>query len=346
MGLTVEKIVLNEECKVSLTVMKQAFGEETGKTIKRPAVLILPGGGYSLCADHEAEPVAYPYLEAGFQAFVLRYSVAEHKAWPNPLDDYEKAMELIRDRADEWQVLDDKIAVIGFSAGGHLAACAATASRNRPAAAVLCYAATSAELTAMMHLDPQGIVPTEQVSGETCPCFLMTARDDMLVSVRNALDFEQALVDHGIMFESHVYAYGGHGFSTCSKSFWSGKVCSRAPHWVRDSIEWLGDMFGEILPDGLAEPSCAAKINGDFEKTLSARCTIGHLKRQGHLVEQILEPVLAVISKIFQASGQVDAIVSLMIDSMPLDSAMKTLMMDETEIAEIDSALKKYRVIL
>lgn len=120
--MDVEKIVLNGERNVTLTAYTQPVEGEFNHISKRPAVLILPGGGYSMCSDREADPVAFPYLEAGYQAFILRYSVGEDSVWPNPLDDYEQAMALIEERADEWKVLTDKIVVIGFSAGGHLAA--------------------------------------------------------------------------------------------------------------------------------------------------------------------------------------------------------------------------------
>lgn len=340
MTLIIEKLVLNDERNVSLTTMVQTISDKTGQYVKCPAILVLPGGGYSSCAEHEAEVVAYPYLEAGYQAFVLRYSVGRHKTWPNPLNDFEQAMSLIRENADQWHVLTNKIAVIGFSAGGHLAACAATTARNRPNAAILGYASTSAKLTAIMHPNVPAIIPTDHVDNDACPCFLFTARDDTLVPVRNTLDFEQALSDHGIMFESHIYAFGGHGFSTCSKNYWSGKVCSRAPHWVRDSIEWLEDMFGQVTPNGMKEPACQAKINGDFDPKLSARCTIGLLKNQDEAARQLLEPVLAGISKIFNPSGEHDAIMSLVVDSMPLDQAMRYLMFEETIISQTDMALK------
>ena len=135
--MDVEKIVLNGERNVTLTAYTQPVEGEFNHISKRPAVLILPGGGYSMCSDREADPVAFPYLEAGYQAFILRYSVGEDSVWPNPLDDYEQAMALIEERADEWKVLTDKIVVIGFSAGGHLAASAATMSQHRPYAAIL-----------------------------------------------------------------------------------------------------------------------------------------------------------------------------------------------------------------
>ena len=71
-----------------------------------------------MCSDREADPVALAYMKAGYQAFVLRYSVGEHKTWPNPLDDYEQAMELIAERAEEWHLDSSRIAAVGFSAGG------------------------------------------------------------------------------------------------------------------------------------------------------------------------------------------------------------------------------------
>ena len=132
-------IVLNKKRHVSLTVMVQDVGGEFRGVTARPAVLILPGGGYMFCSDREAEPVAMPYLKAGFQAFILRYSLREDSAWPQPLRDYEQAMTLIREHAEEWHVIPDRVAVIGFSAGGHLAGAAATMSVNRPNAAILGY---------------------------------------------------------------------------------------------------------------------------------------------------------------------------------------------------------------
>ena len=121
-----EVIVLNEARKVTLTAYLQDVEGEFGNIPKRPGILVLPGGGYQMCSDREADPVAFPYLKAGYQVFVLRYSVKKDALWPQPLEDYDAAMDLIRSRAQEWKLYPDKIAVIGFSAGGHLAGAAAT----------------------------------------------------------------------------------------------------------------------------------------------------------------------------------------------------------------------------
>lgn len=132
-----EVMILNEERNVSLTAYLQGVEGEFGNIPKRPGILVLPGGGYQMCSDREADPVAFPYLKAGYQVFVLRYSVKKDALWPQPLEDYDAAMDLIRSRAQEWKLYPDKIAVIGFSAGGHLAGAAATMAKNRPAAAIL-----------------------------------------------------------------------------------------------------------------------------------------------------------------------------------------------------------------
>ena len=99
---------------------------------RRPAVVICPGGGYGMTSDREAEPVALKFLEKGFQCFVLRYSV-EPVRFPAALLQLATAVAMVRSRADEWHVNADKIAVCGFSAGGHLAAslaCSGTGSSS------------------------------------------------------------------------------------------------------------------------------------------------------------------------------------------------------------------------
>jgi len=93
---------------------------------KRPAVLVLPGGAYMSTSDREAEPVALAFASKGYHAFVLRYSCKEKALLPQPILDAFKAILIIRDNAEEWCVDSNKIAVCGFSAGGHLASCLAT----------------------------------------------------------------------------------------------------------------------------------------------------------------------------------------------------------------------------
>ena len=95
-----EFYTLSEERKVTLTCYLEETKGEFGAVDQRPAVLILPGGGYHFCSDREADPVAFPYLRAGYHAFILRYSLNDQAVWPRPLEDYEEAMSLIRANAD------------------------------------------------------------------------------------------------------------------------------------------------------------------------------------------------------------------------------------------------------
>jgi len=268
-----ETIVLNKERNVSLTVFLQEVGGEFTYIARRPAVLILPGGAYSFCSDREAEPVAFPYLKAGYHVFILRYSLGKDAAWPNPLDDYEQAMSLIRSKADEWNLYSDKIAVIGFSAGGHLACAAATMAENRPNAAILGYAVAGADVRGCCPTAPDTVAA---VDGNTCPCFLFATRTDNVVHISNTIQFLEKLTEYDIAFESHIYAYGPHGFSTgdISVQHPDTEICSRVPDWVEDSIGWLGDVLGEFSDEGMAPPACRWHVTDDYSPFLSIDCTV------------------------------------------------------------------------
>ena len=270
-----ETLVLNPQRNVTLTAYIQEVGGSFSYIPKRPAILVIPGGGYQYCSNRESDPVALAYLKAGFQAFVLRYSVGSHAVWPNPLEDYEQAMELIRAKADQWNLYPDKVAVIGFSAGGHLAAAAATMSRNRPNAAILGYAVTE-DVTGCNPTAPD---PVAAVDRNTCPCFIFATRTDEIVPVENSVNFMSAMIRAGISFESHIYSYGPHGFSTCETAvFETSRLHSdRVPNWVEDSIGWLKEILGDFGDGEMTAPKCKPYVSDDFAETLSVDCTIGHL---------------------------------------------------------------------
>ena len=252
-----ETIVLNEERQVTLTAYLQEVGGEFRHIARRPAVLILPGGGYSFCSAREADPIAFPYLAAGFQAFILRYTLKKHALWPAPLDDYEQAITLIRERAEEWAVAPDRIAVVGFSAGGHLAAAAATLSVNRPNAAVLGYALCNEDVKFYFREAP-GVVGN--VDEKTCPCFLFHTRSDNTVSVYNTLDFASALSRVHVPYECHIYSFGPHGFSVGDATVMGSchaadpVISERAKDWAEDSVGFLHEVFGDFGADGFTKP--------------------------------------------------------------------------------------------
>lgn len=103
-----------------------------------------------------------------------------------------------------------------------------------------------------------------------------------------------ALAAAGVSFESHIYAYGPHGFSTADSSVQglTSGLCLRAPQWVPDSIGWLRDVLGDFGPEGMTEPVCKAHISGDSAPFLSVDCTIGHLMENSN-ARDILEPILS-----------------------------------------------------
>ena len=285
-------IILNQKRNVSLTTYLQDVGGEYRYVTRRPAVLIIPGGGYQFCSDREADPVAYPFLQAGFQAFILRYSVKEDAVWPTPLEDYEQAMAMIRANAEDWNLYPDKIAVIGFSAGGHLAASAATMSKNRPDAAILGYAVTLGDCA--RECCPTAPDAVSAVDQNTPPCFLFATRTDQVVPVRNTIAMADALDKAGVAFECHIYAFGPHGFSTGDSSIQStdSGLCCRAPNWVSDSIGWLRDVLGDFGPDGMTQPRCGTHVNADYDPFLSLDCTIGRLMGNPEAAK-LLQPLLS-----------------------------------------------------
>lgn len=287
-----EFITLNPKRNVTLAAYIQEVKGDFRYISKRPAILILPGGGYQYCTNREADPVAMAYLKAGYQVFILKYSVKENAKWPNPLEDYEQAMELIRSNDKKWHLYKDKVAVIGFSAGGHLAGCAATMAKNKPDAAILGYAVTKEDLIHQCEVTAPDVVSA--VDYHTSPCFLFATRTDQVVPVINTIEFTQALVKYDISFESHIYAYGPHGFSTGDTSVQHRDtfLCSRAPHWVEDSIEWLKDMFGDFDQDAMTEPACKKHVTSDYDPMLSIQCTFGYLRSCAN-AREIMAPFIA-----------------------------------------------------
>jgi len=284
-----EQITLNGDRHVTLTAYLLGTGGEFFGIDRRPAMLVIPGGGYHFCSDREADPVALPYLAAGYHAFILRYSLNEQAAWPNPLDDYDAAMDLILKHADDWRVDADRIAVVGFSAGGHLAACAATMARHRPSAAILGYPVIDG--ACVNDYLPGAPDAAEAVDDRTCPCFVFATRTDNLVPVENSLHMVNALCAHDIAFESHIYGYGGHGLTTGITAINYPGYSARYANWVKDSIAWLEDVLGGLSVRGETPPAFGPRLNGNRDETLNIDCTIACLKKSPEAVRAIAELV-------------------------------------------------------
>ena len=330
------EIKINEERKVRLTAyIQEANGEFLFS--KRPAILVLPGGGYAMCSDREADPVASAYLKAGYQAFILRYSTGEHKKWPNPLEDYEAAMEYIKSHADEWYIDTEKIAAVGFSAGGHLCATAATMAKNKPSAAILVYPAILKDICDMCQTGmPQ---PNEHVSESTSPCFIVAARDDRTVDVKNALMMQLALAEKGVSFESHIYSFGGHGFSTGDDWIVTNSVSERVPNWVGDSIGWLSELFGKLTTSGFTAPTVKPSVNADFAPILSVDCSLNHLRKQPGEAKEILAPLFAGMKAVADERGYSMEGLMIAVGNNTARELMEMVRVPKEVISEIDKAL-------
>lgn len=213
----------------------------------RPAVLICPGGAYNTVCPSEGECIAQMYYEKGYQAFVLAYTTDITCTVPvklQPLNDASRAMRLIRKNAEVYGVDSSRVAVTGFSAGGHLAAsllvhfmdiedpdAALNEISNRPDAGVLCYAVID-----LMNYTHQGSVYAllgtdaskeelyymslhTQVTQDTPPCFIWHTENDQYVSVKHSYEFADACREAGVPFAHHVFSTGLHGLSLADEKW-------------------------------------------------------------------------------------------------------------------------------
>jgi acetyl esterase/lipase len=201
------------------------------------AVLVVPGGGYTFLAEgHEGKEIAAFFNSKGYDAIVLHYRVndtAQQGArYPAQYNDAVTAMRLVKSKAATWGLNPEKIGVIGFSAGGHLASCLATMIQagSKPAFAVLVYPVISLDTpyrhagSATMLLGNKpgpGMIDSlstqHRVSAQTPPVMLIHATDDKVVPVENSLLFYDALRAHQVPATLHVYDHGGHGFGLAVK---------------------------------------------------------------------------------------------------------------------------------
>ena len=182
----------------------------------RPAVLVIPGGAYHMCSDREAEPIAMNFAAMGYHSFVLRYSLKEESYFPKPLNDAQEALDLIIENSEKWDLDASKIAVCGFSAGGHLAAALGTMGKVRPAGMILGYPCITKDVCDTDVLANRGHLPfiDEEVDEQTPPAFIFAACDDSCVPLTSSLAIASELEKRKIPFELHIFDKGQHGFAT------------------------------------------------------------------------------------------------------------------------------------
>jgi acetyl esterase/lipase len=290
---------------VTLTTYVLSDSPELLNGKKRPAVLVCPGGAYLNCSDREAEPVALRFAALGYHTFVLRYStyfqggpavfpppapmpVNPNSVHPGPLRDIGKAFLTIRAHADEWLVDMDKIAICGFSAGGHNCAMYSVYWQSpllsaffgepptafKPAAAILAYAICDYRLMFGEITDPfvqmlsraasiafmgtespspellEELSPALHVSQDTPPTFVWATAADELVPAENSARMAAALARAGVPFEIHIFEQGRHGLSLADQASAGSllDVNADAAKWMDLAGAWLAKRFALPVP--------------------------------------------------------------------------------------------------
>lgn len=238
--MKIEVMSLKSNPSVTLTTyIQHPSGEMADRKIK-PGILVLPGGGYEFCSDREGEPIALAYMKAGFNAFVLKYSLKRNAQFPAPLFDAEEALKLIKKNANQWHVDPTKIACIGFSAGGHLGSQLGASKVIRPNALILGYGAFVGD----KHHGWD--VPTVQVDSTYPETFLFHTYQDDVVSVDDSIWLAHELSVNKIPFEIHVFRDGQHGLSLGDESVSWGETYRPDEHyqnWLPLSVEWLNKVL-------------------------------------------------------------------------------------------------------
>ena len=224
------------------------------------SIIICPGGGYSILAiNHEGFEVAKTLNKMGIAAFVLKYRIPDSACMTHqedvPLMDAQQALKMVRENAAKWKINPEKIGVMGFSAGGHLASSLATHFNEqlisnpkktslRPDFAVLVYPVISFNdsiahkgsrenligknaSTALVHRFSN----EEQITSKTPPAFLVHAIDDDVVPVANSIAFTESLAKNKVPAEMHLYQSGGHGFGLHNKT--------TKDEWIERLTNWL-----------------------------------------------------------------------------------------------------------
>ena len=296
-----EKIYLYEgRDDVTLTTYIQDDYPELMNGRKRGAILVCPGGGYFYCSDREGEPAALAFAAQGYDTFVLRYSVFNHnrgrntmenivpdpsKPWesnggepyPGPVRDVGRALQYIKEHADEWLIDMNKVALCGFSAGAHNCAMYCVHYNKpmiteylgldepiRPAAAIISYTLSDFRIVMAKPDHPTAdmwygfmksyfgdneiteelldeLSPCLQVTEDTPPMFIWTTAGDEAVPNDHSLKLAMALNEKKVPYEIHIFEEGQHGLclATQESASGAGQIRPDVAPWISLADTWL-----------------------------------------------------------------------------------------------------------
>lgn len=259
-----EKIMLCEDCE---SAYLDAYLSDKIDGLKRKAILVIPGGGYSgVCSDREGEPIAQAFIPYGYQAFVLHYTTDKVHPFPTQLIEAAKGIKHIKDHADEYGLDADQLFVVGFSAGGHLAACTGAMWKlpeiyqqvsmphgyNKPTGVMLIYPVISPKYHGFSfnnllckeqptEAELATVAAEDFVDADSAPAFILHTVNDQIVNIRNALCMANAYTEAGVPYEMHVYPNGPHGLALANhitdlgKPLWNNEAIAK---WVEMAAYW------------------------------------------------------------------------------------------------------------
>ena len=248
-----EKIELNKHFdKLKSNALLTALCPENCPEIElerlRKCLLILPGGGYNYTSKRESDPIAFKFIAEDIACFILNYSTAPFE-YPYPLVDVYAALSYIRKNASKYHVNPDKICVLGFSAGGHLAAITSANHTNTEYADYLGIDVSEMKINGCLLGYPviaesvghavsfknitqdrpellEKMSVEKHVTIDFPKTFMWHTTFDTTVDVRNSLILANELTKHNIMYELHVYPYGGHGQSLANRTVYGPQALS------------------------------------------------------------------------------------------------------------------------
>lgn len=262
----ISKRLKNSDAVISAYI--PANSKEINLNKKRETIIICPGGGYEFTSDREAEPIALKFVAQGFNAIVIRYSIAPVR-YPTALLELAETVRYVREKEKEWNVDTEKVIVCGFSAGGHLAGSLGVLWNNeiiekyldikneevKPNAMILCYPVISSGEFAHKgsfdsllgekeaEISRENLSLEKLVSIETPKTFLWHTFDDGTVPVQNSLLFSNALASNKVQFELHIYPSGVHGLGLCEEiTAMNGRsehINSHIASWFNLACQWI-----------------------------------------------------------------------------------------------------------
>lgn len=230
-----KQVVFDKEKDIKLDIY------DADSDVALPGIVILPGGSYKTFQERDAARVALTFLTKSYQAFVVEYPVNDKKNYQDAKQSIDLAFNYITKNAKDLNVDPEKLGIIGFSAGGQLAAAYSNQSATKAKFTILGYPVLTQALDEKIGIQSEDV--TKQVTKNTPPTFIFGARGDELAPyIDHIYPYTEALYKNGVNFEVHLFATGGHGFSLANKFVGvvnRDRTDNHFAKWFPLCLEWL-----------------------------------------------------------------------------------------------------------